>query len=118
MPFSAAVDSFRLAYDRHGRRARAVVLLHGWPGGRHDHGAVVAALADADVVVPDLRGFGESDRHAGSAGRGLRRSRPGGEHLALLDELGLDRAVIGGYDVGSRVARRIAPTIPSAWPGW
>jgi pimeloyl-ACP methyl ester carboxylesterase len=44
MALSAEVDGFRLAYDRHGRPgAPAVVLLQGWPGGRHDHDAVAAA---------------------------------------------------------------------------
>jgi pimeloyl-ACP methyl ester carboxylesterase len=58
-----------------------------------------------DVVVPDLRGFGESDKH---------RADPAGQYgadaqarsvVGLIDELGLDRPVIGGYDIGSRIAR-------------
>ncbi len=63
---SSPVDGFRLAFDRHGPAgAPAVVLLHGWPGNRHDYRRVVPLLADAaDVVVPDLRGFGGSDKHA------------------------------------------------------
>ena len=61
-----AVDGFRLAYDRTGagRGAPAVLLLHGWPGDRTDYRQVAPLLsASADVVVPDLRGFGESDKH-------------------------------------------------------
>ena len=75
---SAAADGFRLAYDRLGD-GPPVVLLHGWPGGRGDRREVAARLADAaDVIVPDLRGFGESDRPAGAAGR-VRGRGPGGE---------------------------------------
>ena len=58
MPRSSPVDGFSLAYDRTGD-GPPVVLLHGWPGGRSDYRLVVPQLADAaDVVVPDLRGFG------------------------------------------------------------
>ncbi|MDT5186478.1 MAG: hypothetical protein QOI29_4636, partial [Mycobacterium sp.] len=42
---SAPVDGFRLAFDRFGTRgAPAVVLLHGWPGNRHDFRRVVSIL--------------------------------------------------------------------------
>ena len=57
------VDGFRLAFERAGR-GPAVLLLHGWPGDRTDYRDVVPLVsAAADVVVPDLRGFGESDKH-------------------------------------------------------
>jgi len=59
---SAATDGFRLAYDRGGAGTPAV-LLHGWPGDRRDYRQVVPLLTGLDVVVPDLRGFGESDKH-------------------------------------------------------
>ena len=61
-----AVDGFRLAYERTGPEAGAptVLLLHGWPGDRTDYREVVPLVSGtADVVVPDLRGFGESDKH-------------------------------------------------------
>ena len=58
-----AVDGFRLAYERSGpgAGAPAVLLLHGWPGDRTDYREVAPLVsAAADVVVPDLRGFGLS----------------------------------------------------------
>jgi pimeloyl-ACP methyl ester carboxylesterase len=112
--FSAAVDGFRLAFDRFGSPGRpAVVLLHGWPGTRHDYRAVVPRLVEvADVVVPDLRGFGESDKHMADprefyGARGQARSV-----AALVDELGFERVVIGGYDIGSRIAQLLASQRP------
>src|SRR4051794_12084607 len=118
MPFSAAVESFRLAYDRHGPPgATAVVLLHGWPGGRHDHDAVVAALADRDVIVPDLRGFGETEGPVQAPDAAYAAPGQAASIVALLDELGLDRVLIGGYDVGSRVAQRIAADHPERVAG-
>ena len=63
MARSAPVDGFTLAYDRSGA-GEPVVLLHGRPGDRTDYEALVPPLdAQAEVVVPDLRGFGESDKH-------------------------------------------------------
>ena len=74
MPRSSPVDGFSLAYDRTGE-GPPVVLLHGWPGGRSNYRSVTPVLADgADVVVPDLRGFGDSDKHPVAATRGTRPS--------------------------------------------
>lgn len=104
---TSAVDGFRLAYDRSGAGA-PVVLLHGWPGDRTDF-ADVAARLDADVVRPDLRGFGESDKHADGDYSASGQARA---VIGLMDELGLAQAVLAGYDVGSRVAQAVANEHP------
>jgi len=109
---SAPVDGFRLAYDRYGSGA-PVVLLHGWPGHRGDYRDVVPLLREqADVVVPDLRGFGESDRHDRPPQDAYSADAQAASILALIEELELDRPVLVGYDVGSRVARAIALARP------
>jgi pimeloyl-ACP methyl ester carboxylesterase len=114
MPLSAPVDGFRLAYDRTGDGPPAV-LLHGWPGWRADYRDVVPLLAPhADVVVPDLRGFGESDRHDRPPKDAYSADAQAASVLGLIEELGLDRPVLVGYDIGSRVARLIATTRPDA----
>src|ERR687897_41091 len=83
---SAPVDGFRLAFDRFGTKgAPPVVLLHGWPGNRHDYRLVVpllGATAQASSVV------------------------------GLIKELGLSDVVLAGYDVGSRVAQSVARMHP------
>ena len=108
MPRSSPVDGFRLAYDRTGG-GLPVVLLHGWPGGRSDYRQVVPLLADvADVVVPDLRGFGESDKHPVAPEEGYAGDAQARSVLGLLDELGLGPVVLAGYDIGSRIAQVIA----------
>ena len=102
---SAPVDGFSLAYERAGS-GPPVVLLHGWPGDHTDHDAVVALLTpDFDVVVPDLRGFGESDKH-------LEPPTDAYSAVGLIDELGLHPPVIAGYDIGSRIAQAIARDTP------
>jgi pimeloyl-ACP methyl ester carboxylesterase len=112
MPLSRPVDGFALEYDRAGS-GPAVVLLHGWPGSRSDHGSVAALLGgDADVVVPDLRGFGGSDRHDRPPSEAYSADAQADSVCGLIEELELDRPVIAGYDVGSRVAQTVARRRP------
>jgi pimeloyl-ACP methyl ester carboxylesterase len=112
MSRSSPIDSFRLAFDRAGS-GPPVVLLHGWPGDRHDYRAVVPRLTgSADVVVPDLRGFGESDKHPEPPPAAYSAAAQARSVLALIEELGLEAPVIGGYDIGSRIAQTIARDSP------
>jgi pimeloyl-ACP methyl ester carboxylesterase len=109
---SAPVDDFSLAYDRVGS-GPPVVLLHGWPGDRTDYRSVVPLLADrAEVIVPDFRGFGESDKHDRPPLEAYTREQQAASVLALIDELGLGQVIVAGYDIGSRVAQVIAGTRP------
>jgi pimeloyl-ACP methyl ester carboxylesterase len=112
MPRSSPVDGFSLAYDRTGD-GPPVVLLHGWPGGRGDYRLVAPLLAGAaDVVVPDLRGFGESDGHPVAPDEGYTADAQARSVTGLLDELGLGPVVLAGYDIGSRIAQTIALRSP------
>ena len=112
MPRSRPVDGFSLEYDRAGS-GPAVVLLHGWPGSRDDQRDVAHLLAGgADVVVPDLRGFGGSDRHAREPAEAYSADAQADSVCALIEELELERPVLSGYDVGSRVAQTIAARLP------
>ena len=112
MPRSAPVDGFELAYDRSGS-GRPALLLHGWPGDRGDWRSVLPLLAgQLDVVVPDLRGFGDSDKHPVDPGEGYSAAAQVRSVAGLVDELGLGRVVVAGYDVGSRVAQMLARTRP------
>jgi pimeloyl-ACP methyl ester carboxylesterase len=111
MPFSAQTDRFRLAYDRSGT-GPAVVLLHGWPGDRHDYRALVPLLGGCEVVVPDLRGFGESDKHPADPATAYSAAAQAASVTALIGELGLADVVVAGYDIGSRIAQAIAADQP------
>jgi pimeloyl-ACP methyl ester carboxylesterase len=110
-----AVDGFRLAYDRIGPGAGkpAVLMLHGWPGDRTDYRAVAPQVsAVADVVVPDLRGFGESDKHEADPARQYSAVAQARSLIALIGELGFTPPVLVGYDIGSRIAQAIARDRP------
>jgi pimeloyl-ACP methyl ester carboxylesterase len=112
MARSAPVDGFTLAYDRSGA-GHPVVLLHGWPGDRTDFEALVPLLEDrAEVVVPDLRGFGGSDKHPAPPAEAYSAAAQARSVLGLLDELGLAAPVLAGYDIGSRIAQAVARAAP------
>jgi pimeloyl-ACP methyl ester carboxylesterase len=112
VPRSAPIDGFSLTYERSGS-GPPVVLLHGWPGMRTDYRALVPLLAgETEVVVPDLRGFGESDKHAVDPGTGYSASAQARSVVGLMDELGLEAAVLAGYDIGSRIGQTVARTAP------
>jgi pimeloyl-ACP methyl ester carboxylesterase len=107
-----AIDGFRLAYERTGA-GPAVLLLHGWPGDRTDYRAVVPLVSPtADVIVPDLRGFGESDKHEADPARQYNAAAQARSVVGLIDELARGRVIIAGYDIGSRIAQAIARDRP------
>ncbi len=110
-----AIDGFRLAYERTGRTGQgpAVLLLHGWPGDRTDYREVAPLVsAAADVIVPDLRGFGESDKHQADPASQYNAAAQARSVIGLIGELALGAAVVAGYDIGSRIAQAIARDRP------
>src|SRR6266436_6475800 len=56
-------DGIELAYLREGRGGFPLLLVHGWPETKRIWWRNIAPLAAAgfEVIVPDLRGFGDSD---------------------------------------------------------
>ncbi|ABG99877.1 epoxide hydrolase (plasmid) [Rhodococcus jostii RHA1] len=109
---STPVDGFRLTYDRAGS-GWPVVLLHGWPGDRTDYRDMVPLLSESlDVVIPDLRGFGTSDKHDADPAEQYSAKAQARSIAGLIEELDLERPVIAGYDIGSRTAQTLATCRP------
>src|ERR1700722_12536082 len=96
---AVAVDGFELAYDRAGS-GPAVVLLHGWPGDRTDYRDLVPLLSGEEVIVPDLRGFGHSDKHDADPAQQYGSQGQARGVADLITSLGISRAVVVGYDIG------------------
>lgn len=96
----AAINGISLAYDDAGS-GPAVVLIHGFPLCRKLWRPQTEALAAAGyrVITPDLRGFGESEAPDGP----YTMSVFADDVAALLDHLGIERAVIGGMSMGGYV---------------
>jgi len=105
------VDGFELAYDRTGS-GPAVVLLHGWPGDRTDYRELIPLLDGYEVVAPDLRGFGESDKHPADPSTQYNAAANARSVADLITGLGLERPVLFGYDIGSRIAQALARDRP------
>ncbi len=94
----------------------ALILLHGWPGFWRDWEKVVEPLsASAMLVLPDLRGFGFSDKPDRIEDYSL--DRYAGDLEALMGAMGLSKAVIGGFDVGAIVSAYFARHRPELVKG-
>ncbi|MDX8349980.1 alpha/beta hydrolase [Cognatiyoonia sp. IB215446] len=87
-----------------------LILLHGYPENHHCWAQVTPAFtADFDVIVPDLRGYGDSDAPTDDATHVTYSKRQmAADIVALMDALGIAKAHILGHDRGGRVAYRFA----------
>jgi pimeloyl-ACP methyl ester carboxylesterase len=92
----------------------AVVLLHGWPYDIHTFAEVSRLLAAAGhrVIVPYLRGYGTTRFLSDETFRNGQQSVLAVDTVALMDALGIDRAVVAGADWGARTADIVA----ALWP--
>ncbi|KRD42854.1 multidrug MFS transporter [Cellulomonas sp. Root930] len=93
-----------------------LVLSHGWPDSFWRYSQVIALLTDPgahggdpadafDVVVPDMPGYGYSDRPTGPA---LDTVAVAGLWARLMTVLGYERFGAAGGDIGSGVSRFLA----------
>jgi pimeloyl-ACP methyl ester carboxylesterase len=82
-----------------------LLLVHGWPESKRLYWKVIEPLAEAgfDVIVPDLRGFGESE--AGSFGDTVVCAKDLAE---LMQTLGHERYVVCGGDFGGPIVQELA----------
>jgi len=87
-----------------------VVLLHGFPFDRSMWREQAEALGESyRIITPDLRGFGESTLGDG----GATMEEMASDVAALLEHLGVERAVVGGLSMGGYVTLafyRLFPT--------
>lgn len=83
----------------------AALLLHGYPQSAIMWRKVAPTLArDYSVVVPDLRGYGDSDKPRD----GYDKKTMARDVHELMVALGHERYAVVGHDRGARVAHRLA----------
>jgi pimeloyl-ACP methyl ester carboxylesterase len=103
----AQVGGVGIEYEVTGN-GRPVVLLHGFPDSgrlwRHQVGAL--AGAGFQTIVPDLRGYGRSDKPASVKAYALQSLA--GDVLAVMADAGVERAHVVGHDWGAAVAWGLA----------
>jgi len=105
-------------FARTGGRVSAppLLLLHGFPQTHAIWHRVVQQLADRFfLVMPDLRGYGDSSKPAGLVDHSNYSKRAmAADMLALMRALGHERFGLVGHDRGGRVAHRLALDHPNA----
>ena len=91
-----------------------VVLLHGWPYDIHSYADVAPTLGAAGyrVIVPYLRGYGTTRFLSGDTVRNGQQSALAVDVIDLMDALGIESAIVGGFDWGARTANVVA----ALWP--
>ena len=93
-----------------GGNGPAVLLLHGYPQTHLEWRKVAPELAKSyTLVVPDLRGYGDSgkpsggDNHVNYSKRAMAL-----DQVEVMEKLGFERFAVVGHDRGARVAYRLA----------
>ena len=98
---SARVRGIEMAYEDSGGSGAPLVLLHGFPFDRSMWRGQASALGgEFRVVAPDLRGLGETPL----GGNDVTIEVMAEDVAALLDELNVERVVLGGLSMGGYVA--------------
>ncbi|MFD3746278.1 alpha/beta fold hydrolase [Nocardia sp. NPDC058633] len=92
-----------------------IVLLHGFPQTHLMWRHVAADLAtDHTVIVPDLRGYGDSDKPDAIAPDTYSKRRMAADIVTSAAALGHDRFALVGHDRGALVALRAGLDHPDA----
>lgn len=103
------VNGITLHYEEYGQ-GMPVVLVHAFPLGGVMWQPQIEPLAAAwRLIIPDMRGFGASDAPAGP----YPMQTCADDIAALLDELGIQQAVIGGLSMGGYISFAFLRRFPS-----
>lgn len=91
-----------------------VLLLHGWPYDIESFAESAPLLAEEGyrVIVPYLRGYGTTSFLSRDAMRNGQPAALAVDATALMDALGIDAAIVGGFDWGARTANIVG----ALWP--
>ena len=111
----ARVNGVQLEFDEAGGGPRTLLLIHGHPFDRSMWRPQLewAARLGWRVIAPDLRGYGASD----PAGEKTTLDVFARDLQALLDHLGVGRAVIGGLSMGGQIAMEFCRSHPERAEG-
>ncbi|MFZ0042281.1 MAG: alpha/beta fold hydrolase [Solirubrobacteraceae bacterium] len=110
-------DGHRLAYTVYGEGERTTVLLPGLLLSQHMQAPLAHQLAKRGnrVITLDPLGHGESDRPVETWRYSMAAFAR--QTVALLDHLGVQRAVVGGTSLGANVTLEVASQAPDRLAG-
>ncbi|HEX9754445.1 MAG TPA: alpha/beta hydrolase [Gemmatimonadales bacterium] len=111
MERTVAVNGIGLHVLDHPGGPPVLVLLHGLSANAHHFDGLVAAglVPRCRAVAPDLRGRGLSDKPV----TGYAMADHAADVLGLLDQLGLERVVLGGHSFGALLTVYLAVHAPA-----
>ena len=105
----------QIAYESHGpATGEPVILLHGFPYSPRGFDAIAPVLGAKGyrVIVPYLRGYGETRFNNADTLRSGQQAALAQDLLELMDALSIPQATLCGYDWGGRAACIVA----ALWP--
>jgi pimeloyl-ACP methyl ester carboxylesterase len=103
-----SINGISLAYDRRGTGA-PLLLVHGFPLDHTTWELLLPHLEDDfDVIMPDLRGFGQSDAPEGA----YSVEQMAADLAALLDKIKIQKTYIAGHSMGGYVVLAFARAYP------
>ena len=112
--FTTTINGAQIAYTVTGSGGTAIVLIHGYPlngdlFARQRH----ALSASYKVITIDLRGFGKSvaPDDQGSI------AQYASDVLALMDQLNIQQAIIGGHSMGGAITLELYQMVPTRFLG-
>lgn len=106
-----AINGISIHYHRTGGNKPPILLLHGITDNGLCWTRVTQALEnDYDLIMPDARGHGESDKPA----TGYHPRNHAADAVGLIAALGLQRPTVMGHSMGADVAAVTAALYPDA----
>ena len=107
------INGIELAYALHGTGI-PLVLLHGFPLDHHIWDEVIPLLENTfTLIIPDLRGFGEST----TVDTPHTMEDFASDIAGLLNHIGIEKAAIAGHSMGGYVALAFAKLFPERVSG-
>ncbi len=110
--YEATINGLRYHYVREGA-GPPLLLVHGWPGFYYEWHLNIGPLSQHfDVVAPDMRGFGYTEKPDLPPEVGYTPAAMAEDLRALLDALGWERAHVVAHDFGAIWVQQLALTYP------
>ena len=112
---TVAAGVLETAYQEYGAEdGWPCIMVHGFPDDvqAYAESATILAEAGARVIVPHMRGYGPTRFRSEKTMRSGEQAAFGNDLLCLMDALGFEKAVVGGYDWGGRAAC----VVSALWP--
>jgi pimeloyl-ACP methyl ester carboxylesterase len=108
------INGIEVAFEVTGKNSPPLLLMHGFGLDRSIwHELVENHLGEQQVILPDLRGHGESDVSPAPYAMSLMAQDVAG----LLEFLGVDQAFVCGHSMGGYVALAFAEQFPGKLAG-